>query len=239
MSEFYVAIIETNSEGEFFVTVPDLPGVNAAAGTRLAALELAIEFANDYVRDLVEEGHAVPPARDLAEVERDPEMREVARALIPVEVPGMSLKISLPIDQALLTRADRAAASVGLTRSGFFAAAVEEKVRESAPSSRERRLSPSGFASTREEFVPRIVAAEQGRTFGYVHYPAEFVAARHVGGSGAAREVHVVPNPRGGWDIISGKEVVSHAPAPGSKGRRRRASPRKRAERAKGAKLPS
>lgn len=227
MSEFYVAILETNSEGEFFVTVPDLPGVNAAAATRLEALELAIEFANDYVRDLVEEGHAVPPARDLAEVEHDPEMREVGRALIPVEVPGKSLKISLSIDQALLTRADRAAAQVGLTRSGFFAAAVEEKIRESAPSSRERRLSPPGFASTREDFVPRIVAAEQGRTFGYVHYPAEFVPARHVGGSGAKRDVHVVPNPKGGWDIVSGKEVVSHAPPPGGKARRRRASSRK------------
>jgi predicted RNase H-like HicB family nuclease len=138
MSDFYVAAIETNSEGEFFVTVPDLPGVNAAAANRLAALELAVEFANDYVRNLVEEGHAVPPARDLAEIEPDPEVREVGRALIPVR----SLKISLSIDQALLTRADRAAAWVGLTRTGFFAAAVEEKIRESAPSSRERRLSP-------------------------------------------------------------------------------------------------
>lgn len=228
MSEFYVAVIETNSEGEFFVTVPDLPGVNAAAASRLTALELAVEFANDYVRDLVEEGHAVPPARDLAEIERDPEVREAGRALIPVEVPGRSLKISLSIDQALLTRADRAAARVGLTRSGFFAAAVEEKIRDSAPSSGERRLSPAGFASTREDFVPRVVAVEQGRTFGYVHYPAEFVPARHVGGSGAASDVHVVSNPKGGWDIVSGREVVSHAPPPGGKGRRRRAIPRKR-----------
>lgn len=226
MSEFYVAVIETNSEGEFFVTVPDLPGVNAASVTKLAALELAVEFANDYVRDLIEEGHAVPPARDLAESEPDPEVREIGRALIPVEVPGRSLKISLSIDQALLTRADRAAASVGLTRSGFFAAAVEEKIRESAPSSRERRLLPGGFASIREDFVPRVVA-EQGRTFGYVHYPAEFVPARHVGGRGVASDVHVVSNPKGGWDIVSGKEVVSHAPPPGGKGRRRRAIPRK------------
>jgi predicted RNase H-like HicB family nuclease len=214
MSEFYVAVIETNSEGEFFVSVPDLPGVNAAATTRLAALELAVEFANDYVRDLVEDGHAVPPARDLAEIEHDLEAREAGRALIPVEVPGRSLKISLSIDQALLARADRAAANVGLTRSGFFAAAVEEKIRESAPSSRGRRLSPTGFA-------------EQGRTFGYLHYPAEFVPARQVGGSGATSGLHVVPNPKGGWDVVRGKEVVSHAPAPEGKGRRRRVSPRK------------
>ena len=226
MSEFYVAVIETSSEGEFFVTLPDLPGVNAAAGTKLAALELAIEFANDYVRDLVEEGHAVPPARDLAEVEHDPEMREVGRALIPVEVPGRSLKISLSIDQALLTRADRVAARVGLTRSGFFAAAVEERFANPLRAAMNAGR-PTGFASTREDFVPRIVTAEQGRTFGYLHYPAEFVPARHVSGSGAASDVHIVPNPKGGWDIVSGKEIVSHAPPPGGKGQRRRARPRK------------
>ena len=32
---------------------------------------------------------------------------------------------------------------------------------------------PTGFASTKEDFVPRIVTAEQGRTFGYLHYPAD------------------------------------------------------------------
>jgi len=226
MSEFYVAVIETNSQGEFFITVPDLPGVNAAAATKLEALELAVEFANDYVRDLIEEGHAVPSARDLAEIEHDPEVREVGRALIPVEVPGKSLKISLSIDQALLTRADRAAARVGLTRSGFFAAAVEGKIRESAPSGRERGGSPTGFASTREDFVPRVVAAEQGRSFGYV-YPAEFVPVRQFRRSGAVSDVQVVPNPKGGWDIVSGEEVVSHAPPPGRKGGRRRAAARK------------
>lgn len=214
MSEFYVAVIETNREGEFFVTVPDLPGVNAAAITRHEALELAVEFANDYVRDLIEEGHAVPPARDLDKIERDPEVREVGRALIPVEVPGRSLKISLSIDQALLTRADRAAAKVGLTRSGFFAAAVEEKIRESAPSSRERGLSATGFASAREEFVPR----------GYA-YPDDFVAVRRARPSDADH-VQAVPNPKGGWDIVSGRDVVSHAPPP-VKGRRRRTARRR------------
>ena len=226
MSEFYVAIIETNREGELFVTVPDLPGVNAAAVTRREALELAVEFANDYVRDLIEEGHAVPPPRDLAEIERDPEVREIGRALIPVEVPGKSLKISLSIDQALLTRADRAAARVGLTRSGFFAAAVEEKIRDSAPSGRERGVLPTGFSSTREEFIPRIVAAADGRSFGYV-YPAEFVPVREVREGAATSEVQVVPNPKGGWDIVSGKEIVSHAPPPSRKGGRRRAAIRK------------
>lgn len=228
MSEFYVAVIETSSEGEFFVSVPDLPGVNAAAATKLGALELAVEFANDYVRDLVEEGHAVPAARDLGEIEHDPEVREVSRALIPVEVPGKSVKISLSIDEALLTRADRAAARAGLTRSGFFAAAVEEKIREAAPSGRARGLSPAGFSSTRDDFVPRVVAAERGGSFGYI-YPAEFVPVRHAHRSGAVSEVRVVPSAKGGWDIVIGEEVVSHAPPPDRKAGRSRTTTRKKA----------
>jgi predicted RNase H-like HicB family nuclease len=94
MSQFYVAVLETNSEGEVFVFVPDLPGVTAAAATEQEALNLAIEFANDYVRDLADEGHPVPEPRRMTEIERDPDVRELGRALIPVEIPGTATSIS-------------------------------------------------------------------------------------------------------------------------------------------------
>ncbi|MBV8191915.1 MAG: type II toxin-antitoxin system HicB family antitoxin [Alphaproteobacteria bacterium] len=85
MAQFYVAVLETNSAGEIFVFVPDLPGVTAAAATEQEALNLAIEFANDYVRDLARDGHPVPEPRRMTEIERDPEVQEIGRALIPVE----------------------------------------------------------------------------------------------------------------------------------------------------------
>lgn len=129
MSEFYVAILERNKEGTIFATIPDLPGVNAAGATASEALTFAVEFANDYVSDLVEDGHDVPPARGVDAIEVDPDVAEFARVLIPVEMPGKSVKISLSIDEALLKRVDRAAETVGMTRSGFFATAVQEKIR--------------------------------------------------------------------------------------------------------------
>jgi predicted RNase H-like HicB family nuclease len=132
MSDFYVAILERNSEGEIFATVPDLPGVNAAAATEHEALALAIEFANDYVRDLVGDRHPVPPAREIEAIERDPQAPELGRALIPVDVPGHTTKISLSIDEALLKRADRAASRSGMSRSGFFAAAVLDRIASTA-----------------------------------------------------------------------------------------------------------
>ena len=94
MSQFYVAVLERNNEGEIFASVPDLPGVNAAAATEQEALTLAIEFANDYVRDLAGEGYPVPAPRRLVDIERDPEVQEIARALIPVEVPDATVAVS-------------------------------------------------------------------------------------------------------------------------------------------------
>jgi len=94
MSHFYVAVLEVNSEGEIFVFVPDLPGVTAAGATEQDALNFAIEFANDYVRDLVEHGHPVPRPRSVTDIERDPDVQEIGRALIPVEVPGPAISIS-------------------------------------------------------------------------------------------------------------------------------------------------
>lgn len=129
MSEFYVAILERNKEGTIFATVPDLPGANAAGATAGEALAFVVEFANDYVRDLVEDGHDVPAARSIDAIEVDPDEPELARVLIPVEMPGKSVKISLSIDEALLKRVDRAAETVGMTRSGFFASAVQERIR--------------------------------------------------------------------------------------------------------------
>jgi len=86
MLTFYVAIIARHA-GEYWATVPDLPGPNSAAGTRHDALVLVTQFANDHVRDLVERGASVPPARDLDDIEAGPEDgSEAGRALIPVDV---------------------------------------------------------------------------------------------------------------------------------------------------------
>jgi predicted RNase H-like HicB family nuclease len=131
MADHYLAILARNSEGELFATVPDLPGVNVTGEAESEVLALAKEFADDYVRDLVEEGHAVPKPRSYEQLLNDEsrDKSEMTRAFIPVEVPGKSLKISLSIDEALLARADKAAEDEGLTRSGFIAAAINTRLR--------------------------------------------------------------------------------------------------------------
>lgn len=134
MSEFYVVVLEANSEGKIFATIPDLPGVNTTGATQAEALAYAIEFANDYVRDLVDDGHPVPPARGIEDIEYVEDEPELGRALIPVEVPGKSVKISISMDEALLARADNAATAEGLTRSGYIAAAITGRLSARASS---------------------------------------------------------------------------------------------------------
>lgn len=156
MSEFYVAILARNNEGEVFATVPDLPGANSAAATESEALKLVIEFANDYVRDLVEEGHEIPKARTLAAIPIDPEDKEIGRALVPIEMPGGTVKISISIDVALLARADRAATEEGLTRSGYIAGSLAARLRMMRPVADEKVLHEKGLVAFDESSLPSI-----------------------------------------------------------------------------------
>ena len=71
MADYYLAILARNSEGELFATIPDLPGVNVAGETEGEVLALAKEFADDYARDLVEDGHAVPKPRSYEQLLKD------------------------------------------------------------------------------------------------------------------------------------------------------------------------
>jgi predicted RNase H-like HicB family nuclease len=123
---WYWAIIERTDEG-YFAHLPDLPGPTARGDTDKEALVLLAEFADDHVGDLIADGHQVPAASN--EPERDPDVEECGRAIVPVEVPGTTIRVSLSIDQALLKRIDRVAERVGETRSGFIAGAALQRIR--------------------------------------------------------------------------------------------------------------
>lgn len=125
---WYWAVIEQH-EGEYWVTLPDLPGPNSADEDVNQALRLLAEFAAEHVADLVERKAEVPPARNVDDIEHDPDVKEWGRAMVPVDVPGVPVKISLSIEESLLARADRAATEEGLTRSGFIAAAIGQRLR--------------------------------------------------------------------------------------------------------------
>lgn len=113
--------------GQFWITLPDFPGVNVATATLEEGVQLAAEFAADHAKALIEDGQAMPTVTKHDDIEAIAD--ECGRVLIGVDIPGKSVKVTLSIDEALLARADQAAERTGETRSGFFAAAVQQRIR--------------------------------------------------------------------------------------------------------------
>jgi len=128
MTIFYVAVLKRDAR-VIVAHIPDLPEISAHGVTRAKALDELTYLANGYVRSLVEQAEDVPPPRDIDDIPVEQGSAELGRALIPVEIPGKSVKISISIDEALLKHIDRAANAEGTTRSAYFARAAAKTLR--------------------------------------------------------------------------------------------------------------
>jgi predicted RNase H-like HicB family nuclease len=127
-----VAIIHRSATA-YGVSFPDLPGCIAAAGTEQDALSQAAEAVAFHLQSLAEHGDVIPVPRSLDQVRADPACRDdfedhVAVALVPYLPPGRSLRVNVTLDEHLLAAIDRAASSIGATRSGFLAEAARAKL---------------------------------------------------------------------------------------------------------------
>ncbi len=129
---YYPALI-TQDEGDgpedgYGVVFPDLPGCVSAGDTVQQAAESAL-----HLEGMVEDREDVPPpsAPDapLPAWHADAVGTIAARVLVPVEMPGRVVRANITLDAALLGRLDAAAAAQGMSRSGFIAEAVRERLR--------------------------------------------------------------------------------------------------------------
>lgn len=132
MLAFYPACIEAASDG-FSVFFPDLPGCISAGATVQEAGVHAAEALDLHLAGMAEDGEAPPPpsAPDapLPDWLADEPGDIVARVLVPVELPGRSVRTNITLDEGLLGRLDAAAKSEGTSRSGFIAEAVRDRLR--------------------------------------------------------------------------------------------------------------
>ncbi len=125
------------------VVFPDLPGCVSQGDTPQHAAEMAMEALALHVESMVEDGDALPEPSPLNAVPDwiDPvETEVVTHLLVPVEVPGRSVRVNITMDENLLQRADRAASAHGMTRSGLLAEAVRAWLRDSRLDPRKRAL---------------------------------------------------------------------------------------------------
>lgn len=134
---YYPALV-TQDEGDgaedgYGVVFPDLPGCVSAGDTVQQAAESAAEALALHLEGMVEDREDVPPpsAPDapLPAWLADSAGTIAARVLVPVEMPGRFVRANITLDAALLGRLDAAAAAQGMSRSGFIAEAVRERLR--------------------------------------------------------------------------------------------------------------
>ena len=80
---------------------------------------------------MIEDGAPLPEPRTAEQLRAaEPEWMDGATlALVGVEIPGKALRVNISLDEGLLARIDKAAASAGQTRSGFLASAAREQIR--------------------------------------------------------------------------------------------------------------
>jgi predicted RNase H-like HicB family nuclease len=132
MLSVYPAIISKHEGTDYGVVFPDFPGCITTGETIREAAEMAIEALALHVEGMVEDGEPLPepsaPNAPLPDWLADLPDHTVARVLVPVEIPGRSVRINVSIDESLLARLDRAAAARGETRSGLIALAVREVI---------------------------------------------------------------------------------------------------------------
>jgi len=131
MSEaVYVATIHEEN-GVIGVSFPDFPGCVATASDLRTAIERGGQALALHVEGMIEDGATLPDPRTAEQLRAaEPEWMDGATlALIGVEIPGKALRVNISLDEGLLARIDKAAASAGQTRSGFLATAARERIK--------------------------------------------------------------------------------------------------------------
>jgi predicted RNase H-like HicB family nuclease len=130
---FYPALISKDPDTDFGVVFLDLPGCVSAGETVQEAAEHAAEALALHIEGMLDAGEPVPPASapdaPLPDWLADIPGETVARVLVPVEMPGRVSRVNVTLDEGLLARLDAAATSEGMSRSGYIAQAVRERLR--------------------------------------------------------------------------------------------------------------
>jgi predicted RNase H-like HicB family nuclease len=125
----YIALIHKDSDSDYGISFPDLPGCVTAGVSLDEARAMAVEALGLHLEGLAEDGNAIPEPSTLEEIMADRDNREAVAVLIeppPVEIRSVRINITLPED--VLGQIDEFVADHGLTRSGFLARAARKEL---------------------------------------------------------------------------------------------------------------
>ncbi|MFG1393709.1 type II toxin-antitoxin system HicB family antitoxin [Xanthobacter agilis] len=127
----YVVGIIHEEGGVFGISFPDFPGAVSTGDGFEDAIAKGAQVLAFHVAGMIEDKDSIPEPRPLrAILAAAPEWLEGGVAvLIPVDLPGKSVRINISVDENALNRIDRAAKAAGQTRSAFLVKAALERAR--------------------------------------------------------------------------------------------------------------
>ncbi len=125
----YPIVIHKDSDSDYGVTFPDLPGCFSAGSSIEEAINMAQEAAECHIEGMLIDTEPIPTPSDIDVYEKDPEYKNGIWALIEIEISKLSLKskrINITMPERLLRVVDQYAKKYGSSRSGLLTQAVTE-----------------------------------------------------------------------------------------------------------------
>jgi predicted RNase H-like HicB family nuclease len=128
----YVVALIHEEDGNFGISFPDFPGCISTGEGLDSVLQSGGQALAFHLEGMVEDGAAIPALRTPGQIRNDAslteELQNAAFAVVPVELPGKSVRVNITMDEHLLAAIDRAASSSGASRSGFLAEAARARI---------------------------------------------------------------------------------------------------------------
>ena len=127
----YPVVIHKDSDSDFGVTVPDLPGCFSAGQTEEDAFERVVEAIQCHLEGLLVDGETVPTPQPMAIHQKNRDLKGGMWGLVEVDLSklsGKAKRINVTLPERILSQVDTYAESNGLTRSGFLAQAALESL---------------------------------------------------------------------------------------------------------------
>jgi predicted RNase H-like HicB family nuclease len=116
----YPAVLERGPRGAFGAWFPDFPGCVAGGKSQEEAIERAERALAQAVDGWAEQGRALPEPTPIERIVPPKGSDVAAFYMVGVDPPDPSERVNVYLPKSLITRIDKHAASIGMSRSSFF-----------------------------------------------------------------------------------------------------------------------
>jgi predicted RNase H-like HicB family nuclease len=121
---YYPAVLERGEHGVVGLWFPDFPGCVAGGASQEEAIARAVDTLEAAMLGFAERDQPLPEPSSIAGIALPDGCDFIGVVAVGATPPGPSERVNIYLPKALIERADRHAADLGMNRSSFFGLAV-------------------------------------------------------------------------------------------------------------------